>query len=112
VFRDLYDVTMRIYREYTPKAARAMIKMAEEAESENVRLYALNLIMERALGKPKDFDPEKEADGGIDFAKMSDKDLAALIDILRRSSPAADVVDEPASGFGVVIEGEVIDNKK
>jgi hypothetical protein len=54
--------------------------------------------MERAHGKPKDYDPEKEADGGIDTGKMSDKDLAALIGILRRSSPATEV------------EGEVVDS--
>jgi hypothetical protein len=78
---------------------RRMIALAETSESDHVRMVALATIMERAYGKPKEFDPEKEADGGIDFAKMSDTDLAALIGILRRSSPATEV------------EGEVVDSE-
>ena len=42
--------------------------MAEEAESENVRLFALNLIVERATGEPKDFDSNESSGAGIDLA--------------------------------------------
>jgi hypothetical protein len=86
---------------------RRMIALAETSESDHVRMVALATIMERAHGKPKDYDPEKEADGGIDFAKMSDNDLAALIGILRRSAPLPAI-----EGLPVEDEGEVIDNKK
>jgi hypothetical protein len=97
--KELYAEVLRIAREYSPEAMRRMIALAETSESDHVRMVALATIMERAYGKPKEFDPEKEADGGIDFAKMSDTDLAALIGILRRSSPATEV------------EGEVVDSE-
>jgi hypothetical protein len=73
---------------------RRMIALAETSESDHVRMVALATIMERAHGKPREHDPNENRDDGIDLSKMSDKDLAALIDILRRSRPGTEVEGE------------------
>jgi hypothetical protein len=101
-----YHVAQQICRQATPEAACVMVELLK-SDDDRVRLMAADKIYERAFGKPKDFDPEKEGDGGIDLNKMSDEDLAALVGILCRSVPLPAIESPPVED-----EGEVIDNKK
>jgi hypothetical protein len=57
----LFAEVQKIYRECSPAAAREMCRLALEAEDERVRSVCAGMVMERAWGKVKDYDPDKEA---------------------------------------------------
>ena len=38
-----------------------MVRLATEAEDERVRSVCCGMVMDRAWGKPKEYDPDKEA---------------------------------------------------
>jgi hypothetical protein len=51
----------QIYRECSPAAAREMCRLALEAEDERVRSVCLGMVMDRAWGRPKEYDPNAES---------------------------------------------------
>ena len=57
----LYAEVQKIYRECSPAAAREMCRLALEAEDERVRSVCAGMVMDRAWGKPKEYDPNAEA---------------------------------------------------
>jgi hypothetical protein len=57
----LFAEVQKIYRECSPAAAREMCRLALEAEDERVRSVCLGMVMDRAWGRPKEFDPNAEA---------------------------------------------------
>jgi hypothetical protein len=57
----LFAEVQKIYRECSPAAAREMCRLALEAEDERVRSVCAGMVMDRAWGKPKEYDPDKEA---------------------------------------------------
>jgi hypothetical protein len=57
----LFAEVRQIYRECSPAAAREMCRLALEAEDERVRSVCAGMVMDRAWGRVKDYDPEKEA---------------------------------------------------
>jgi len=57
----LYAEVQKIYRECSPAAAREMCRLALEAADERVRSVCLGMVLERAWGKPREYDPDKEA---------------------------------------------------
>jgi hypothetical protein len=56
----LFAEVQKIYRECSPAAAREMCRLALEAEDERVRSVCLGMVLERAWGKPRDYDPAQE----------------------------------------------------
>jgi hypothetical protein len=57
----LYAEVRKIYRESSPAAAKEMCRLALEAEDERVRSVCASMVMDRAWGKPKEYDPNAEA---------------------------------------------------
>jgi hypothetical protein len=57
----LFAEVQKIYRECSPAAAKEMCRLALEAEDERVRSVCLGMVLERAWGKPREYDPEAEA---------------------------------------------------
>ena len=57
----LFAEVQKIYRECSPAAAREMCRLALEAEDERVRSVCAGMVMDRAWGKPREYDPDKEA---------------------------------------------------
>ena len=49
-----------IYRSNAPAAAREMCRLALEAEDERIRGVCCGMVMERAWGRPREFDPNAE----------------------------------------------------
>ena len=57
----LFAEVQKIYRECSPAAAREMCRLALEAEDERVRSVCAGMVMDRAWGRPKEYDPNAEA---------------------------------------------------
>ena len=57
----LFAEVQKIYRECSPAAAKEMCRLALEAEDERVRSVCAGMVMDRAWGKPREYDPDKEA---------------------------------------------------
>jgi hypothetical protein len=58
---ELYAEVQKIYRVCSPAAAREICRLALEAEDERVRSVCAGMVMDRAWGRPKDYDPNAEA---------------------------------------------------
>ena len=50
-----------IYRAGSPEAARELVRLSTQAEDERVRSVCAGMVMDRAWGKPREYDPDKEA---------------------------------------------------
>jgi hypothetical protein len=46
-----------LYRQASPEAAKEIIRLATECQDERVRSVCANWVIERAWGKPKEYDP-------------------------------------------------------
>src|SRR6202048_1710354 len=57
----LYAEVQKIYRECSPAAAKEMCRLALEAEDERVRSVCAGMVLERAWGRPREYDPNAEA---------------------------------------------------
>ena len=57
----LYAEVQKIYRECSPAAAKEMCRLALEAEDERVRSVCAGMVMDRAWGRPQEYDPNAEA---------------------------------------------------
>jgi len=57
----LFAEVQKIYRECSPAAAREMCRLALEAEDERVRSVCAGMVMDRAWGRPREYDPNAEA---------------------------------------------------
>jgi len=57
----LFAEVQKIYRECSPAAAREMCRLVLEAEDERTRAVCAGMVMERAWGKVRDYDPNAEA---------------------------------------------------
>ena len=57
----LFAEVQKIYRECSPAAAREICRLALEAEDERVRSVCAGMVMDRAWGRPKEYDPNAEA---------------------------------------------------
>src|SRR6266446_7602407 len=57
----LFAEVQKIYRECSAAAAKEMCRLALEAEDERVRSVCLGMVMDRAWGRPREYDPNAEA---------------------------------------------------
>jgi hypothetical protein len=56
----LFAEVQKIYRECSPAAAKEMCRLALEAEDERVRSVCAGMVMDRAWGRPREYDPNAE----------------------------------------------------
>jgi hypothetical protein len=56
----LFAEVQKIYRECSPAAASEICRLALEAEDERVRSVCAGMVVERAWGKPREYDPAAE----------------------------------------------------
>ena len=56
----LFAEVQKIYRVCSPAAAREICRLALEAEDERVRSVCAGMVMDRAWGRPKEYDPNAE----------------------------------------------------
>src|SRR5712672_1419952 len=49
-----------IYRAGSPEAARELVRLSTQAEDERVRSVCAGMVMDRAWGKPREYDPNTE----------------------------------------------------
>lgn len=74
----LYGVVMSLSRNYSPIAVQQLIDIISDTDNDpRVRTVAIGMILERAWGKPKEAQEDKQ-DGAPDLGALSAADLAAL----------------------------------
>src|ERR1700730_12326390 len=56
----LFAEVQKIYRVCSPAAAKEMCRLALEAEDERVRSVCAGIVMDRAWGRPREYDPNAE----------------------------------------------------
>ena len=56
----LFAEVQKIYRVCSPAAAKEICRLALEAEDERVRSVCAGMVMDRAWGRPKEYDPNAE----------------------------------------------------
>ena len=59
-FVQRFRETQKVYRDAAPDAAREMVNLALNAEDERVRGTMASMIVERAWGRPREYDPNAE----------------------------------------------------
>ena len=58
----LYHEMQRLAREFTPEATKYLIEIAaDKNEDSRNRIVAMSMLLDRAWGKPKEYDPLSEA---------------------------------------------------
>ena len=102
----LYGETMMLARQAAPDAMRRLIELMR-SEDERVASVACNAVLERAFGKPKDYDPADEPKpkrDRLDTSKYTLEELkqiqAALLLMAedRSGRPPASEPEIPAPG--------------
>jgi hypothetical protein len=98
-----YAEVRRIAAEASPQAMRDLIAIASDpAEDSRVRVVAIQTILDRGLGKPREHDPRDESQPTtrIDVNRLTSKQRQSLIDALRAgvvqvSEPETSEASEP-----------------
>lgn len=79
-----YQRCLMLCREASYDAAKEIIRLSKESEDERVRYMAATWIVERAWGKPQNYDPSKErAPTGFNPADYSSEQLERIESALR-----------------------------
>jgi hypothetical protein len=60
-FARAYVDVQKVYRLHSPASAAEICRLSVEAENEHVRAVCGQMVLERAWGKPREYDPDKEA---------------------------------------------------
>jgi hypothetical protein len=77
--RGAYLEAMRICREASPEAARKMVALMD-SDDPRVAYMATNAVLERAWGKPREYDPSADPDSKIkmDASRLTPEQRAQL----------------------------------
>ena len=82
----LYGETVKLAREASPAAMRRLIELMS-SEDERVASVASNSILDRAFGKPRDYDPLRDPEAKVPFrfdpSRLSPEELATVEAALR-----------------------------
>lgn len=73
----LYREMIHLARDHSAAAVRRLISLMK-SDDERIAIIAADKLLERAWGKPKDFEPDKAGSAAPDLSKLSSKDLADL----------------------------------
>jgi hypothetical protein len=84
---------MQICREASPEAARKMVALMG-SDDHRVAYMAAEKVMERAWGKPKDFDPNAQQKPPLNLGKLDPEALATLRKLLELALSAETPVVE------------------
>lgn len=88
-----YNEAMRICREASPEAARKMVALMD-SEDPRVAYMATNTVLERAWGKPREFDPKAEREPSpLDVSRLTAEQrqqMRVLLEILKAPVPEAE----------------------
>jgi hypothetical protein len=78
----------RLAREFTPEAARYLIAIAaDKGEDTRNRIVAMSMLLDRAWGKPKEFDPNAEKPATpIDVSRLTEDQRQQLRELLQLMS--------------------------
>jgi hypothetical protein len=57
---EIWAEVQDLYRKASPEAAKEIIRLETECEDERVRSVCAGMVLERAWGKPKEYDPNAE----------------------------------------------------
>jgi hypothetical protein len=78
----------QLAREFTPEATRYLIEIAaDKGEDTRNRIVAMSMLLDRAWGKPKEFDPNAEKPvTPIDVSRLTDNQREQLRELLRLTS--------------------------
>jgi hypothetical protein len=83
--REYWAEVQDIYRKNSPDAARKIVRLAAECPDERVRSVCANWVIERAWGKPKEYDPDAANEQNkpkFNPALYSTEELERIYDIL------------------------------
>jgi hypothetical protein len=83
-----YYEMMRLARHFTPQATQYLIDIASDlGEETRNRLVAMSMLLDRAWGKPKEFDPNAEKPTtAIDLSRLTADQRQQLRELLRLTS--------------------------
>src|SRR5712671_3240052 len=59
-FAKAYIDVQKVYRLHSPASAAEICRLSVEAANEHVRAVCGQMVLERAWGKPREYDPDKE----------------------------------------------------
>lgn len=84
---DEYDETVRLARTASPDAMRKLIAKMD-SDDERVATIAIQGVLDRAFGKPKEYDPNaaREAGASLDVANLTPAELEMILAITRRGA--------------------------
>jgi hypothetical protein len=94
----LYHEAVRIARENAPAAMQKLAALMDCGDP-RVEAVAANALLERAFGKPKDYDPKSEVQSvqAFDPSAMSAQELAAIksaVQLILRGTRTIEVIDD------------------
>ena len=78
----MYGEAMRICREASPEAAHKMVALMS-SDDHRVAYMAASAVLERAWGKPKEFDPNSQSKPPLDLSRLDPEALATLRRLLQ-----------------------------
>jgi len=83
-----YYEMMRLARHFTPQATQYLIDIASDlGEETRNRLVAMSMLLDRAWGKPKEFDPNAEKPAtAIDVSRLTADQRQKLRELLQLTS--------------------------
>lgn len=82
--KGLYGECMKYAREYSPEGIKHLIEIIEDQDNDpRVRTVAIGMILERAWGKPKEIQDDKDKPA-LDLSRLKASDLQALRGIAER----------------------------
>jgi hypothetical protein len=81
---DEYLETIRLARQASPETMRKLIAKTD-SNDDRVALVAMQAILDRAWGKPRDYDPKSAQAGGlrIDVGKLTSEQRQLLLAIIQ-----------------------------
>ncbi len=90
-----YGEVVRLARQASPEAMRAMIEIMRNPDEETrARIVAIEGILNRAFGRPREMQPDAPAPL-VDVNRMSEVQLGLLIEALRLAKAAGPSTPKP-----------------
>lgn len=92
--QDEYLACLRACQKLSPESVEKVHHLMRNSNDERVQYMAATWIVERAFGKPKEYDPNAARDAGasLDVSKLTPAELETLLAITRRGA-----VHQPAN---------------
>jgi hypothetical protein len=101
-----YYEMQRLAREFTPEAARYLIAIAaDKGEDTRNRIVAMSMLLDRAWGKPKEYDPNSEKPtAALDVGRLTADQRQQLRELVRLASATDQVSQRDSGGHGLAMD--------